>query len=165
MDKEVKFRREVYSGDIAKMVSWMNDDRVVEYLNEDQNIDKKLEELLNSQLPIFSQQFNREGSFFLIDHPEEGPIGFLRLVPGSEKAEIVVVIGEPDYWGNGYGYQVVDKGIRYAFYEWRKDKVIAKIHKSNHRSRQIFKKAGFSKEAELYREIRYSLSLETFLHH
>ncbi|MFP3983997.1 MAG: GNAT family N-acetyltransferase [Desulfurivibrionaceae bacterium] len=165
MEREIEFRREIYDRDVARMASWMNDDRVIEYLNENQNIGRKLKEMQNSQLPVFAQHFNRDGSFFLVEHPEEGPIGFLRLVPRKEKAEIVVVIGDPRYWGYGYGGQVISKGIRHAFYEWRKEKVIAKINKQNGRSREVFKKVGFYRDKELPCEFRYSLSIDSFLQH
>jgi len=89
----IKLRQEVYRGDVEKMTEWLEDEEVVEYLNEDQNVQDILHRRLRqSSLPIFSAQFNQNGSFFVITHHEHGPIGFLRLVTKSEGVEMVVVM-------------------------------------------------------------------------
>lgn len=164
--QEVVLQREVFRQDVERMADWMADEVVVEHLNEEQNIHRKLQELLRqSHLPVFSPHFNRDGSFFLITLPTEGPIGFLRLVPRRNKAEIVVVIGERRYWGNGYGYQAIREGLRHAFFRWRKEKVVATIHHGNRRSRQVFRQAGFSKSEELAAESRFTLPVERFVQH
>lgn len=164
--EDVKLQREVYRQDVERMAQWMADQRVVEHINEEQNIAGKLHTLLaQSHLPLFSPHFNRDASFFLITLPQEGPIGFLRLVPKQDKAEIVVVIGERRHWGKGYGYQAIRKGIRHAFFEWRKEKVVATIHRNNHRSRKVFRQIGFTKSEELATESRFTLPVERFVHH
>ncbi|PLX50153.1 MAG: N-acetyltransferase [Desulfobulbaceae bacterium] len=164
--EDVKLQREVYREDVERLAGWMSDEVVVEHLNEEQNIDRKLQDLLaQSHLPLFSPHFNRDGSFFLVTLPHEGPIGFVRLVPKRHKAEIVVVIGERRHWGNGYGYQAIRKGVRYAFFEWRKEKVVATIHHDNRRSRKVFRQVGFAEAEELSSETRFTLPVERFLGH
>ncbi len=167
MDHEdVKLQREVYRQDVERLANWMADEVVVEHLNEEQNVARKLQNLLaQSQLPLFSPHFNRDGCFFLITLPEEGPIGFLRLVPKQDKAEIVVVIGERRHWGKGYGYQAIRKGVRHAFFELRKEKVVATIRKDNQRSRKVFRQVGFTKAEELSTETRFTLPVERFAQH
>ncbi|MDZ7641468.1 MAG: GNAT family N-acetyltransferase [Desulfurivibrio sp.] len=161
--QEVELRREVFREDVEKMAAWMADAEVTAYLNEEQNIDHKLQGLLaQSQLPIFSPHFNRDGSFFLITVPAAGPIGFMRLAAKEDKAEIVVVIGERRYWGNGYGYQAIRQGVRHAFFKWRKSRVVATIHRENSRSKKVFRQAGFSKAEELTSETRFALPVEQF---
>lgn len=164
VEKEINLRREVYRRDVEKIAQWMEDERVVEYLNEEQDISDQLNRLSRqSSLPVFSQQFNRNGSFFLVTLPDYGPIGFLRLVSKSEGAEIVIVIGESSQWGKGYGYVAIQQGLRRAFFQWREEKVIAKIHPDNERSKAVFKKAGFSKEKELQRDIKFSMTFDEFI--
>ncbi|ADH84796.1 GNAT family N-acetyltransferase [Desulfurivibrio alkaliphilus] len=159
----VELRREVYRQDVEKMADWMADREVTEYLNEDQNIDGELKNLLSSsQLPIYSPHFNRNGSFFLVTLPSRGPIGFVRLVPKREQAEVVVVIGERRCWSQGYGRQAIFQAARYAFFEWRKERVVATIHRENQRSKKVFKKAGFRKAERLATETRYTLPVEKF---
>lgn len=160
----IKFRREVYRQDVEKMAEWMQDDEITEHLNESQNIHRKLKKISrHSSLPIFSHHFNQNGAFFVITRPECGPIGFLRLASKDEGAEIVVVIGERSEWGKGYGYRAVKKGLRHAFYEWREDQVIAKIHDENKRSKHVFRKAGFTHDKDLVSEEQLSITVDEYL--
>ncbi len=163
-NKEIRLRQEIYRSDVEKMTEWMDDDEVVAYLNEEQNVNATLRRSLrHSSLPIFSAQFNRNGSFYLITHPDLGPIGFLRLVPKAEGAEIVIVIGDRSQWGKGYGFAAIQKGLNLAFFDWREDRVIAKIRKDNQRSIHVFKKAGFTREKELNAEMKFSLTIDEYL--
>lgn len=160
----IELRQEIYRSDVEKMTEWVNDDDVTRYLNEEQNIQDTLQRVLqNTSLPIFSHQFNRNGSFFMISLTRYGPIGFLRLVPKDEGAEIVVVIGERSQWGNGYGYLAVKKGVKHAFFQWREDKVIAKIQPQNSRSKHIFRKAGFTHEQDLHSAEKFTLEMDEYL--
>jgi RimJ/RimL family protein N-acetyltransferase len=158
----IKLRREVYREDVEKLARWMRDERVTQYLNEDQDVDRQLLRLLRtSSLPLFSAHFSRQGTFFLVTLPDQGAIGFLRLIAREEEAEVVIVIGDRSQWGKGFGYRALLKGLKHAFFSWRKPQVIAKIHRRNLRSRQIFKKAGFVEVAEKATEIQYSLPIKT----
>ncbi|MDF1614136.1 GNAT family N-acetyltransferase [Desulfurivibrio dismutans] len=166
LQEGVELRREVYRQDVEKMAEWMADEDITEYLNEDQNIDHELKNLLSrTQLPIYSPHFNRNGSFFLVTLPSEGPIGFVRLVPKREQAEIVVVIGERRHWSQGYGRQAIRQAARHAFFEWRKEQVVATIHRENRRSKKVFEKAGFAAAEKLATETRYTMPLEHYLRH
>ena len=155
---QIVLRREIYRHDVEQMATWMQDEGVTEFLNEDQNIDRKLHHLLrNTTIPLFSPQFNRDGRFFMISLAGGDPIGFMRLISRRDTAEIVVVIGDREQWGKGYGYEAVRKGLEYVFAEWGKDWVVAKIHKDNERSRHVFRKAGMTKDEDL--EVEEKLSM------
>lgn len=162
MGSETRLRREVYRSDIEQIIRWLQDEKVREFLNEDQNIGERLQRMVaKSTLPIFTPQLNRDGTFFMITIPQDGPIGFLRLISKSgESAEIVIVIGERDQWGRGYGYRAILKGVKHALFEWRKKRVIAKIDKENERSKAVFRKAGFKKVSDLEREQKFVVSPE-----
>lgn len=162
--ESIRMRREIYGEDVARIARWMEDDRVIAYLNESQNVETSLREALQQRrLPVFTPQFNRNGSFFLVSTARRGPIGFLRLIPQGDGVEMVVVIGERDQWGKGYGRAAIRKGVRHAFFEWRKEKIVAKIHRSNERSKRVFRKAGFSKRRDLPCEEEYALTLQDML--
>lgn len=159
----ISLRQEIYRKDVEKMADWVEDDEVTAYLNEEQNIDETLHRALQeSSLPIFSHRFNRNGSFFMITLGRWGPIGFLRLVPQDPGAEIVVVIGERSQWGNGFGYAAIIKGVKRAFYEWREDRVIAKIQHGNDRSKHVFRKVGFIPVDRTSNEEKFVLTREDF---
>lgn len=71
----------------------------------------------------------------------------------------MVVIGDRRRWGNGYGRAAVRKGVRHALFQWRKDKVVAKIHLDNRRSKRVFRNVGFTKNRELKNEEEFALTL------
>lgn len=159
----VQLRQEVFESDAWRIAKWMEDYEVIRYLNEGQNVSKVIEQtIFRVNMPVLTHLFNRDGSFFIVAS-KENPIGFLRLVPKREAAEIVVVIGDRKNWGKGYGRNAIYQGLKHAFFELRSNKVIAKIHIENERSRRVFKKVGFREERELAKEIQYYISLDQFL--
>jgi len=162
--QRLRYRREIYRNDVEKLSGWMDDEKVIRYLNESHEVSRQLDRISQvSPLPVYSHLFNREGSFFLITLTRCGPIGFLRLIPKSgERAEIVVVIGERSQWGQGYGKRAVRKGLRQAFYQWRKDEVIAKIDPENQPSCALFEKVGFSEVASSKNYKHYTITCEEF---
>lgn len=162
--KEIKLRRKVKRQDVKALAEWLDDEKVSEYLNEEQDISNELKKISSqSTLPLFTHIFNQNGQFFMIALRHNGPIGFLRLVPKGEGTEMVVVIGERSQWGNGYGYAAIQKGLKKAFYQWREDKVLAKIDPDNTRSKAVFRKAGFSKEDDLEKDELFSVSFHEFV--
>lgn len=160
----VKLRQEVFKSDAWKIVDWLEDDKVTEYLNERQNVGQSIKQVIyRVNMPILTHLFNQDGSFFMITEKEEESIGFLRLVPKKESAEMVIVIGDREKWGQGFGTNAIFEGLKHAFFTWRVDEVIAKINFKNERSRRVFKNIGFTKDKELVSEIQYSMSIEKFL--
>lgn len=160
---KVQIRQEVFESDAWKIVEWLEDDEIIRYLNEEQNISEAIKQtIFRVNMPVLTHLFNRNGSFFMVTNREQ-PIGFLKLVPKGETAEIVVVIGDKKNWGKGFGSTAVYHGLKHAFFTLRNNRVIAKIHMENERSRRVFKKVGFREERELTREIQYGISLEQFL--
>ncbi|MGY0372988.1 GNAT family N-acetyltransferase [Clostridium sp. JNZ J1-5] len=160
----VKLRREVFKSDAWKIVDWLEDDKVTEYLNERQNVGQSIKQVIyRVNMPILTHLFNQDGSFFMITEKEEESIGFLRLVPKKESAEMVIVIGDREKWGKGFGTNAIFEGLKHAFFTWRVDEVVAKINFKNERSRRVFKNIGFTKDKELAKEIQYSMSIEKFL--
>lgn len=163
-DVSIRLRQEIHRSDMEQMVEWMSDDRVVKYLNEEQDIENRLQRVLNrSNLPVFSPQLSANGSFYMVTLPGYGAVGFLRLIPKDEGAEIVIVIGDRSRWGEGFGFEAVKKGVRIAFFEWRKEKVIAKIHRENERSKQVFRKAGFTRERVFNGQEKFSVTPDEFV--
>lgn len=160
----VKLRGEVFKADAWKIISWLEDNEVTQYLNERQNACKSIKEIISRiNMPILTHLFNQDGEFFMITEREEESIGFLRLVPKSKDAEMVIVIGDRDKWGRGLGTNAIFEGLKHAFFTWRVDNVIAKINFKNERSRKVFKNVGFTKDKELLKEIQYSISIKEFL--
>ena len=160
----VELRQEIFTSDAWKIIDWLGDNEVTQYLNERQNVQQSIKQIIyRVNMPILTHLFNQDGSFFMITEAEKNPVGFLRLVPKSKGAEMVIVIGDKEKWGHGLGKEAIYEGLKHAFFQWRVDEVIAKISFENERSRRAFKKLGFSKDKELSKEIQYSISMMKFL--
>jgi RimJ/RimL family protein N-acetyltransferase len=160
----VILRREINREDAQKIADWLEDSEITCFLNEHQNVSNNIKQVLERvHLPVLTHLFNQNGSFFMISTANYEPIGFLRLVPRHRETEMVIVIGDKKRWGQGFGTGAVLQGLRHAFFEWRMDKVVAKINMENHRSLRVFKRAGFQHEKELQREFQYSITLDDFL--
>jgi len=162
--RKIQLRREIFKSDAEKIIDWLDDNEVNMYLNESQNVNDNIRKIIyRVNMPILTHVFNQEGTFFMITTPSKGPIGFLRLVPNNYHTEMVVVIGDKKEWGKGFGFKAVLEGLKHAFFNWRKDKVIAKISHKNKRSKRVFNKAGFIYDKELTCEVQYSISVNKFL--
>jgi RimJ/RimL family protein N-acetyltransferase len=161
---KVQLRQEVFSSDAWKIIEWLDDTEITQYLNENQNVGNSIRQVLSRvNLPVLTHLFNQNGSFFILTTLENDPIGFLRLIPKGKHTEMVIVIGDKKKWGRGFGTNAILQGLKHAFFHWRADKVVAKIKFKNHRSVQVFKKVGFKKEKELVVEDQYSISINEFL--
>lgn len=159
----VHLRQEVYESDAWKIIDWLGDMEISKYLNEHQNVCDSIRQVIyRVKMPILTHLFNQRGRFFMVSDPD-GPIGFLKLIPSGKTAEMVIVIGDRKKWGKGLGRNAILQGLGYAFFELRMHEVIAKINFKNERSRRVFKRAGFSEDRKLPKEMQYSITLDTYL--
>lgn len=163
---EISLRQEVTRNDALAIKDWMEDHEVTKYLNELSNISQEIQQAINRvNMYIMTHLFNRGGSFFVVCTEQNEPIGFIKLVRKVNEAEIVVVIGDRDKWGQGFGTKAIYQGLNQAFFEWRIHKVIAKIDPRNTRSIKAFEKSGFQFEKELAHTHLFHITLEDYIKH
>lgn len=161
---KVRLRQEVFSSDAMKIIQWLEDIEITQYLNENQNVGNSIRQVVSRvNLPVLTHLFNQDGSFFILTTLKDEPIGFLRLIPKGNNTEMVIVIGDKKKWGIGLGSNAIFQGLKHAFFHWRADKVVAKIKLKNERSIGVFKKVGFKKDKDLVSEAQFSMSMDEFL--
>lgn len=159
----VNLSQEVYVSDAEKICTWLSDDEITSYLNEDVNARRNLINVINRvNMPVLTHLFNNNCRFFTIKNLY-GTIGFLRLVPKGEFVEIVIAVGEKELWGKGIGHNAVLEALKVAFFDMRAEYVVAKIKKINKRSQNLFKSVGFKEAKELEREIEYHINMKAFI--
>lgn len=160
----VLLRQEVFSSDARTLINWLEDTEITQYLNENQNVCDSIRQVISRvNLPILTHLFNQNGSFFILTTQDKFPIGFLRLIPKGKTVEMVIVIGDKEKWGMGLGTNAISQGLKHSFFNWRADKVIAKIKFQNRRSINVFQKIGFKKEKNFAIEAQYSISMDEYL--
>lgn len=163
MYKYINLNQEVYRHDVYKMIDWLKDNEVSRFLNEERGVVTSLHNLVDmSTIPILTQHFNRNGTFYMIEFKDDA-VGYIKLVPKGNKVEIVITIGNREKWGQGIGTVALKKAITEAFLNYKANEIVAKIHKDNSRSKKLFKKAGFNMEESLEVENLYSLTFKEYV--
>ncbi len=160
----VMLNQEVTKNDAIVIMNWMENQEVTKYLNEVSNISSEIRHAVERvNMSIMTHLFNRDGSFFLIHDEDQHPVGFLKLVRRANEAEMVIVIGDQNKWGQGLGKLSIRQGLNIAFFQWRIPRVIAKINKKNVRSMKAFERTGFIYEKELTNSVLLSISQEDYI--
>ncbi len=161
---QIYLKQEVTRNDAMIIKKWMENYEITKYLNETVNIGPEIQLAIDKvNMFIMTHIFNQNGGFYLIHADDNNPIGFLKLVRKQMEAEMVIVIGDKNIWGRGIGKSSIKKGLEIAFFQWRVNRVVAKIHPNNQRSVKAFENLGFVLEDE-YKNLKvYSLSMNDFI--
>jgi regulator of nucleoside diphosphate kinase len=146
------------------LIRWLKDEEVRRYLSDSQNVSNDIEQVINRvNLPILTHLFNQNGRFYMAYNKQNIPIGFVRLVQKGADYEIVIVIGDQDNWNRKLGTSVIRESTKIAFFEFRAQKIVAKIYKENIGSIQAFSNAGFELERESPKLKIYALTIGHYL--
>lgn len=159
-------RADMGQADLYRLSDWMENREVTRFLNEDVNSPRELRRLAETTPePMLACRFNQRGRFFLVCDGEEDSIGFVRLSRQEtpDCYEVVFAIGEAALWGNGYGTQALRAAQARAFFDWRAQKLTAKIYHGNLRSELTVKSCGFREEQRLEKLSRYSITMDEYL--
>jgi len=127
--------------DNEKYVEWLNDLKLSLNLTMAPKIIslEKEKEIL--------ENMSKEGyNFAIVEKNEDKLIGNCGLmdvefVHGT--AELGIFIGEKDYWNKGYGTEVINLLLDYAFNILNLNNIMLKVHSFNKRAVKCYKKCGF----------------------
>lgn len=137
--------RPISDTDLLKMAQWEADPEL-RYL-----MGQLIEEM--KELDWYSQmRQERNCRLFAIDAKGIGLIGDIELAHiawRSGEAELIVRIGEKEYWGQGYGTDAVTLFLQYAFTVLNLKYVYLRVYNYNRRAIRCYEKCGFKKEAFL----------------
>ena len=163
----VFLRADIKRKDGYHLASWMQNRGVIRYLNEERNISEELISLIErTPEGMLSFHLNQIGRFFLICNKKGDSIGFIRLTPRSDKCcEVVYAIGEEVLWGRGYGKQALELALEKAFFEMRKETVVARINKNNTRSTRTAPHCGMKLTQESEHMQMYQISAREYFEH
>ncbi|WP_019422603.1 GNAT family N-acetyltransferase [Paenibacillus profundus] len=88
-------------------------------------------------------------TYFIMDSASDQPIGITSLISidfKNRNAELIIDIGEPDYWGKGYGQEALGLLLRYAFMELNLHRISLRVFDFNTRALKLYEKLGFQQE-------------------
>jgi regulator of nucleoside diphosphate kinase len=154
-------RSEITRRDAEKIAEWLARGDAA-YMSDGPDVSDAIALALNrAQIPDVTVLFNQGGRFFLAE--ERGvPAGFLRLATGGPDVQIVLMV-ERGRRGRGVGRAMLREALKVAFFEMRAPRVLAVIHRDNHRSLRLFGRAGFRMETGGGLWTRHALSMRDYI--
>ena len=145
--------RAIEREDLPTFVRWLNDPEVRQYLAMYMPMSMAEEERW------FERQLEDPDSrIFAIETEDGGHIGNIGLHSidwKNRKALLGIVIGEKEYWGQGYGSDAIRTLLGFAFGEMNLHRVFLTVYDYNERAIRCYEKSGFQHEGRL-REARFS---------
>ena len=151
--------RAVEPEDLERAYKWINDHDVTRYLTARYPLSRADEKRWLSEQP---KNDLGAGVVLAIDTNEGEHIGNLdlhRTKVDDRTAHLGIMIGEKEYWSNGYGSDAIITLLRFAFGEMNLHKVSLHVFAFNPRAAACYRKCGFQQEALLrehyYGEGRY----------
>ena len=93
----------------------------------------------------------RDDASFAIEVAGEfiGGCGLFNFDQTSMTAELGIGIGDPAYWGQGYGKEAVAMLVHYGFRYRNLHKVWLRVHAVNERAQRAYRACGFVEEGRL----------------
>ena len=103
-------------------------------------------------------RISRRYSIETLDGKHIGNCSYYNINEDSGEAELGIMIGNRDYWDNGYGTDAVTTLVNHIFRQTNIERIYLKTLKSNSRAQNCFQKCGFIQCGDLDRD-GYSFSL------
>ena len=149
--------RRIERTDIPTFVRWFSDPEVRKFLMLNRPISMAEEERwFESQLTDPSTEL------FAIETAEGvhiGNIGLHNIDWLHRRAELGIVIGEREFWSQGYGSDAIRTLLAFAFREMNLHRIRLRVFEDNTRAMKAYEKCGFQREGCLrqavYRQGRY----------
>jgi len=142
--------------DLPLFVSWLNDPEVrhglamylpISMAQEEKWFEKLLERPPDTQ-PLCIEA--RDGEKWV----KIGNMGFFDFDQHARSAEVGIMIGNKEYWNQGYGTEAISLLLRHGFDTLNLNRIMLRVYEDNPRAIRCYEKAGFVHEGRL-RDARY----------
>jgi RimJ/RimL family protein N-acetyltransferase len=143
--------------DIPLFLKWVNDPDVCEYLEQyavlnrvhEENWFEQVSSGPRTELPLVIEVRQADETWTPI-----GNLAFLNIHPVNQSAEIGIMIGEKEYWDQGYGTEAMRRMCQYGFEELNLHRIFLRVFEGNERGKNAYQKVGFVYEGTM-RQARY----------
>jgi len=148
--KRVRLRK-LERGDIPVFVEWLNDNDIRQFIS--------------LYLPISTLEEERWFDYNQNRSPDERPFAIeadtvegWRLIGTCglsdiewriRSAEYGIMIGDKNYWDQGYGTEITHLILRHGFETLNLNRIYLKVNSNNLRAKKAYEKAGFSHEGTM----------------
>lgn len=140
--------------DLLKNFTWGNDRELINltgmqpYPKSSWEVERWYETVVNSLASRIFAIKTKEGEYI-------GNIELSSIDPRSARAEMGLILGERQFWNQGYGEEAIRLVLEFAFGEMRLHRVYARILDYNAMAQRCFEKCGFAREG-VERESHFS---------
>ena len=146
LGKKVRLRG-IERSDIPTFVRWLNDPEVTQYLLMYLPMSMAQEERW------FESHLQSQDSHIFgietMDGKLIGNVGLDEINWKERKAVLGVVVGEKDFWGQGYGTDAIKTVLRFAFEQMNLNRIQLVAFAYNTRAQRCYEKCGFKVEGRL----------------
>ena len=140
--------------DIEDALKWVNDREVTLWLTSLRYpVSRKDEQQWIDDTPANSFVNGVRLAIKTKDGKHLGSVNLHRTNPEDRKAGLGIMIGEKDYWSNGYGTDAVRTLLKLAFDEMNLHRVWLHVFPDNERAVACYLKCGFREEGRLRQEV------------
>ena len=147
--EKVQLRR-LEPTDIDFIMQWVNDPEVTKWLSSFVwPVSRKSEE---EWLDRAAKADNPSDQILAVETKDGtyiGQVGLHKIDYISGIAELGIVIGRKDYWGQGYGSDALRTLIRFAFSQLRLRKLLLTYYGDNKRAEKCYLRLGFKEVGRL----------------
>jgi RimJ/RimL family protein N-acetyltransferase len=147
--------RPIAREDLESLRRWMDDSEVMRFWVDPEPLVS--EQSFESDLHGRFAQFDSAG-YFIIEDPTGSAIGrieFERLSLLERSTEVMILIGENDARGKGYGTDAMTTLLRYLFYQRDLHRVSLTVLSENIPAIKSYERVGFVKEGTLREDIYF----------
>lgn len=143
--------RPLAATDLGRCVKWFSDPRILRFLGRNSPVILAEEErwFRDYQRRTDEQIFAIE-----VEGVHIGNLGLHKIDAAHRKADVGIVIGEPELWSRGYGTEAMRVALRYAFDVLGLNRVSLDVLEHNERAIRTYERLGFQREG-LHREDVY----------
>ena len=148
--------RALAHSDVPSFVRWFNDQEVTQFLgadmwpmsteSEERWFNRHVEE---NTLVLGIETIAAAGQSGV----HIGNIGLHNVSERNHNAELGIVIGEKEYWSQGYGTDAIKTMLRYSFDELNYHRVYLRVYDFNARGMRCYEKCGFRVEGRLRQQM------------
>ena len=146
--------------DIPVFLKWVNDPEVCEYLEHFTVLNRIHEEAWfenvssgpRTELPLVIEVSQPNSDEWV----PIGNLSFMNIHSVHRSAEIGIMIGEKQFWNQGYGTEALRRMCQYGFEELNLHRIFLRVFEGNERGKRAYQKVGFVYEGTM-RQARYHL--------
>ena len=157
LETERLLLREFVIGDAEELFKIRSDERVMKYFDRDPHKSVAESELMIEKM--IETYNNKAGINWIIINKDSlsviGYIGYWRLIRENLRAEVGYAM-KPEYWGNGYMQEALNKVIKFGFKEFCLHSIEGNVNPHNLNSIKLLEKFGFKREAYFKEDYFYN---------